>query len=132
MGIRVLIVDDSSTIRKIISRCLQAGELDVTEVCEAGNGQEALDALSRLRVNVVLADINMPKMDGLQLLAEIRQNRAWHDIPVLMITSESSAVSVREAINRGAAGYIRKPFTSSEIRSQLMPVLKIVPAHDLN
>jgi two-component system chemotaxis response regulator CheY len=104
MGIRVLIVDDSSTIRRIISRCLDRAEVGVTEVFEAGNGREALDLLSTQMVDVVLTDINMPTMDGLELLGEIKRNRQWGGIPVLVITSESGAEAVVEAVSKGAAG----------------------------
>ena len=125
MSISVLIVDDSSTIRKIISRCLQA-ELGISEVWEAGDGQEALDLLAKRTVSVVLSDINMPRMDGLQLLAAIKQKEAWNSMPVLMITTEGGAETVVDAVKKGAAGYIKKPFTAMEIRDQLAPVIKAV------
>jgi two-component system, chemotaxis family, chemotaxis protein CheY len=123
MGIRVLIVDDSSTIRRIISRCLDRAELGVTEVLEAGDGCEALEVMARQTVDVVLTDINMPNMDGLQLLGEIRKSTEWRTIPVLVITSESGSEAVREAILNGAAGYIKKPFTPLQLRSQFSPVM---------
>lgn len=126
MGVRVLIVDDSSTIRKIISRCLQQSELGISEMCEAGNGQEALELLAKRPVDVVLTDINMPTMDGIQLLSVIKQNEAWKSIPVLMITTEAGADSVIAAVSQGAAGYIKKPFTALEIHDQLAPVVKAV------
>jgi len=104
MGIRVLIVDDSSTIRRIISRCLDRAEVGVTEVFEASDGCEALDLLARQSIDVVLTDINMPNMDGLQLLGEIRKCKEWQTIPVLVITSESGSEAVGEAVSKGAAG----------------------------
>ena len=104
MGIRVLIVDDSSTIRRIISRCLERAEVGISEVFEAGDGREALDLLSTQAVEVVLTDINMPNMNGLQLLCEMKQSQRWGEIPVLVITSEGGSDAVIEAVNRGAAG----------------------------
>jgi two-component system, chemotaxis family, chemotaxis protein CheY len=126
MGIRVLIVDDSSTIRRIISRCLDRAEVGVTEVLEAGDGCEALELLASRKVDVVLTDINMPNMDGLQLLGEIRKSPKWGAIPVLVITSESGAEAVGEAVSKGAAGYIKKPFTPLQLRSQFVPVVSLV------
>jgi two-component system chemotaxis response regulator CheY len=126
MGIRVLIVDDSSTIRRIISRCLDRAEVGITEVFEAGDGCEALDLLARQSVDVVLTDINMPNMDGLQLLGEIRKSPEWAAIPVMVITSESGSEAVGKAISSGAAGYIKKPFTPLQLRSQIFPVVSQV------
>jgi two-component system, chemotaxis family, chemotaxis protein CheY len=124
MGIRVLVVDDSSTVRKIIQRCLQKAELGIDEVCEAGNGQEALDLLTGRTVDVVLSDINMPHMTGLQLLQAIKESPQWKRIPVFIISTEASADAVLEAVGKGAAGFIKKPFTPAEIHDQLGPVLK--------
>lgn len=104
MGIRVLIVDDSSTIRRIISRCLERAEVGVTEVFEASDGREALELLTTKAVDVVLTDINMPNMNGLQLLCEMKQSPHWGTIPVLVITSEGGSDAVVEAVTRGAAG----------------------------
>jgi two-component system, chemotaxis family, chemotaxis protein CheY len=104
MSISVLVVDDSSTIRKIIQRCIQQAGLGVTEICEAGNGQEALDLLAQRPVDLVLTDINMPRMDGLQLLSAIRQSPERGSVPVLMITTEAGAEAVVDAISKGATG----------------------------
>jgi len=126
MGIRVLIVDDSSTIRRIISRCLDRADVGVTQVFEASDGREALDLLATRTVDVVLTDINMPNMDGLELLGEIKRSQQWAAIPVLIITSDSGADSVVDAATKGAAGYIKKPFTPHQLRSQFVPVLPSV------
>lgn len=119
MGIRVLIVDDSSTVRKIIRRCLQQPELGIADVCEACDGEEALELLANRAVDIVLTDINMPKMNGIRLLTAIKQREQWKTIPVLMITTEAGAEEVAEAVGKGAAGFIKKPFTPMEIRDQL-------------
>jgi len=123
MAISVLVVDDSSTIRKIISRCLQSAALGVTEVVEAGNGQEALELLGKRTVDVVITNINMPRMNGMQLLCAIQQCEAWKGIPVLVISTEARADAVVEAIGKGAKGYIKKPFTPAEIHDQLAPLV---------
>jgi two-component system, chemotaxis family, chemotaxis protein CheY len=125
MGIRVLIVDDSSTIRRIISRCLDRAEVGVTEIFEAGDGCAALELLAKQRVDVVLTDINMPNMDGLQLMGELRKSPNWATIPVLVITSEGGSDAVEEAVSKGAAGYIKKPFTPLQLRSQFAPLVSL-------
>jgi|SRR5271166_32520 len=123
MGTTVLVVDDSCTVRKIIQRCLRQAELGIAEVCEAGNGQEALELLGQRRVDAVLSDINMPQMDGIQLLTALRGSQQWNHLPVLIISTEAGAEAVIDAVSKGASGYIRKPFTASEIHDQLGPLL---------
>jgi two-component system, chemotaxis family, chemotaxis protein CheY len=126
VGPAVLIVDDSSTIRLIVRRCREQGELGIADVWEAGNGEEALDILAKRPVDVVLTDINMPKMDGFQLLAAMKRDERRKTIPVLMITTQAAASAVLDAVQKGASGYIRKPFTPVQIRNQLLPLLKAV------
>ncbi len=124
MPVRVLIVDDSRTIRLIIRRCIEQTELDIEDILEAGNGQDALTVMADQDVHVVLTDINMPKMDGIRLLAEMKANERWRTVPVLMITTEAGTKAVLEAAKRGAAGYIRKPFTPAQIYEQLAPLIQ--------
>ena len=124
MAFNVLIVDDSSTIRKIICRCIQQTGLEIQSIFEAGDGEEALATLGREGVDVVLTDINMPKMNGVQLLTEMKQHEKYKTIPVLMITTEARVESVLDATSKGAVGYIKKPFTPVEIKEQLLPILK--------
>lgn len=124
MDVRVLIVDDSSTIRRIIRRCIEQARIGVREILEAGDGQEALDVLSTREIEVVLTDINMPRMTGRQLLSEMKKNPRWKSIAVLVITSESGSDTVVDAVQLGAAGYIKKPFTPVELRSRFVPILQ--------
>jgi two-component system chemotaxis response regulator CheY len=83
---------------------LRQTNLKVSEILEAEDGQQALDVLSKESVDIVLSDINMPRMNGLQLLSELRQRHDLSRIPVLMITSESGSESVVQAAELGAAG----------------------------
>src|SRR5580658_7842840 len=109
--IRTLIVDDSSVMRKIVERALRQAGLDLATVLEASSGTEALELLRRERVDLILSDINMPQMDGLEFLRQMEAQNLAPETPVVMITTESSEEHVREAIAAGAQGYIRKPFT---------------------
>ena len=119
MALDVLIVDDSAAIRKILQRVLRQAEVPLGTVYEAGDGREALEQLRAQKVGLVLSDINMPNMDGLQLLREIRANGAWRDLPVVMITTEGGQTRVMEAVQLGASGYVRKPFTADQIKEKL-------------
>ena len=120
MPFDVLIVDDSAAIRKILQRVLRQAEMNVGEVFEAGDGVEALASLKDHKVGLILSDINMPNMDGLQLLSQIRASAEWKNLPVLMITTEGSQNKVLEAVNLGASGYVRKPFTADQIKEKLV------------
>jgi two-component system chemotaxis response regulator CheY len=119
MPFDLLIVDDSTAIRKILQRVLHTAEIPLRNVYEAGDGIEALAVLRANEVSLVLSDINMPNMDGLQLLTQIRANEAWKKVPVIMITTEGSQVKVLEAAQLGANGYVRKPFTPEQIKTTL-------------
>ncbi|MFY9726797.1 MAG: response regulator [Bryobacteraceae bacterium] len=119
----VLVVDDSAAIRKILQRVLRQTGMAIRNIYEAGDGQEALQVLERQMVNLVLTDINMPKMDGIQLLAAIKGAAAWRAIPVVMVTTEGGEGRVSEAVRLGAAGYVRKPFTADQIKEKLVGVL---------
>jgi len=119
MPLDVMIVDDSAAIRKILQRVLMQAEIPLGKVIEAGDGAEALQALQANKVNLILSDINMPNMDGLQLLSAIRSNPETQTIPVVMITTEGGSTKVMEAVSLGASGYVRKPFTADQIKEKL-------------
>ncbi len=120
----VLVVDDSAAIRKILQRVLRQTGMAIRTIHEAGDGQEALDLLKSNPVGLVLTDINMPKMDGLQLLAALKNSPDWRSVPVLMITTEGGEAKVGEAVKLGAAGYVRKPFTADQIKEKLAGILE--------
>ena len=115
----VLIVDDSAAIRKILRRVLLQAGIPLGQVYEAGDGLEAVAGLKQQKVQLILSDINMPNMDGLQLLGALKGNQEWKNIPVIMITTEGSQAKVLEAVQLGAAGYVRKPFTAAQIKEKL-------------
>lgn len=119
MALDVLIVDDSAAIRKILQRVLNQAEIPLGKVYEAGDGLEAIEALKKNMVGLILSDINMPNLDGIQMLSQIKTNDAWKAIPVVMITTEGSQAKVMEAVSLGAAGYVRKPFTADQIKEKL-------------
>jgi two-component system chemotaxis response regulator CheY len=114
-----LVVDDSTAIRKILQRVLRQTGMPIGQVHEAANGKEALLLLETTSVDLILSDINMPEMDGLQLLASLKASARWRHIPVIMITTEGSATKVADAGRLGAAGYVRKPFSADQIKEKL-------------
>lgn len=119
----VLIVDDSAAIRKILQRVLRQTDLNIGEISEAGDGVEAVDVLKDRTFGLILSDINMPQMDGLQLLARIKEMPHLKTVPVIMITTEGGQGKVMEAVQLGATGYVRKPFTADQIKEKLSGVL---------
>lgn len=123
MALDVLIVDDSAAIRKILHRVLVQADVPLGRVVEAGDGIEALEVLKRQKVGLILSDINMPNMDGLQLLSAVKADTAAKDIPVIMVTTEGGSSKVMEAVNLGAAGYVRKPFTAEQIKEKLSGIV---------
>ncbi len=122
-SIRALIVDDSSVMRKIVERSLRQAGMDLQQVFEANNGAEALGVLNENAVDLILCDINMPVMDGLEFIKQLPGVANAKGVPVVMITTEGSEAHVVQAISAGARGYIRKPFTADQVKEQIIPIL---------
>lgn len=121
MGVNILIVDDSNTMRAVIKRTLAISGLDVGEVYEASNGIEALARMASHPVGVVLLDINMPVMNGVQLVKRIRDDPNLRDIPVIITSTEGSEARIEDLMRAGARGYVRKPFRPEQLRDALTP-----------
>ena len=121
---RLLIVDDSITMRMIIMRSIRQSGFKAEEILEARNGREALDIIGSNHIDIILSDINMPEMDGLEFLKRLRSSPDTRDIPVVMITAEGSESLIEKAEGLGASGFIRKPFTPESIGSKLSEILK--------
>jgi two-component system chemotaxis response regulator CheY len=124
MSIRALIVDDSSVMRKIVERCLRQAGMDLGQVLEASNGAEGLALVSENTFDLILSDINMPVMDGLEFVRRLKEMDNGKNVPIVMITTEGGEKSVLEALSLGAKGYIRKPFTPDQVKEHVIPVLR--------
>lgn len=124
--LRVLIVDDSSVMRKIIARSLRQAGLELEDPIEAGDGWEALVCLQQ-PVDLILCDINMPAMSGFEFIRMAKSVSNGRAIPIVMITTEGSDMCASEAMACGAQGYVRKPFTPAQLREQVFAVLQEVP-----
>ncbi len=125
--IRTLIVDDSSVMRKIVERSLRHAGIELEQVFEAGNGAEALGTLRDHSVDLILCDINMPVMDGLEFVRQVATVENAKGVPIVMITTEGSESHVVQALSCGARGYIRKPFTAEQVKEHVLPVLEKNP-----
>jgi len=124
MSIRALIVDDSSVMRKIVERCLRQAGMNLSQVLEASNGTEALALVNEHTLDLILSDINMPVMDGLEFIRHLKKVESAKNVPIVMITTEGGEKSVLEALSLGANGYIRKPFTPDQVKDHVIPVLR--------
>jgi len=120
----VLIVDDSSVMRKIVQRSLRLAGLEIETVLEADNGEQALTIVQQNSIDMIFSDINMPNMDGLEFVRQLQNLEAAKGVPIVMITTEGSQSRVVEALSLGARGYIRKPFTPDQMKERIAPLLE--------
>ena len=123
MSFNVLVVDDSPPMRQVMKKVIQISGFDVGELLEAGNGKEALKVLSSNWVDVILLDIHMPEMDGIEMLRRLSEEDLWKRIPVIMVTTEGREQMIEEAKRLGAKGYVKKPFNPEQIKEILMSVM---------
>ena len=125
MSFNVLIVDDSGAMRAVIKKIVTISGFQMDQCLQAGNGREAMEVLSNNWVDVIISDINMPEVNGLELLDQLKKNETLKEIPVIMITTEGSSERIQEAFNRGAKGFIKKPFLPEDIRKVLHQVIGV-------
>ncbi|MCX2780090.1 chemotaxis response regulator CheY [Microbulbifer thermotolerans] len=121
-GMKILVVDDFPTMRRIIRSLLK--ELGFTNVDEAEDGQEALSKLAAGDIEFVVSDWNMPNLNGLDMLKQIRADEATKSLPVLMVTAEAKKDNIVAAAQAGANGYIVKPFTAATLEEKLNKIFE--------
>lgn len=121
VDIRIMIVDDCPTTRKLLGLYLRGRGYSLVF---AENGLDALEKLARERISLILSDLNMPYMDGIELLRSIRSNPSLAHIPFLMVTTEADEEEKRKAIDSGANGYLIKPVTAEIILQNIKNILK--------
>lgn len=125
MGYKILIVDDSSVTRAVLKKTVQMTGVDVEEFYEAANGQEALEHLAAKKVDLILADLNMPQMNGLEMTDKIKSDPKTANIPIIVVSTEASAARIKLLKEKGIRGYVHKPFTPESIRNVLEEVLGV-------
>ena len=123
MGLNVLIVDDSGTMRSILSKVLRLSGFELNDILEAENGKAALEVLSQQWVDVILLDIHMPVMDGIELLKKMKSDDIQQNIPIVLVTTEAREERLSEAMELGAKAHVKKPFQPEEIREILNSIL---------
>ncbi|MEP4556079.1 chemotaxis response regulator CheY [Cobetia amphilecti] len=121
-NLRILVVDDFPTMRRIVRNLLK--ELGFTNVEEAEDGQQALEFLNQGSFELVISDWNMPNLDGLEMLRRVRANHATATLPVLMVTAEAKKENIIAAAQAGASGYVVKPFTAAVLEEKLGKVFE--------
>ena len=117
-SLRLFLADDHEIVRYGLRNLLES-QFGWTVVGEAADGREAVEKVLLLEPDVTLLDISMPRMNGLELLAHLRTDPKWKSLPVIMVTTEGSQNKVMQALELGANGYVRKPFTAEQIKTKL-------------
>ena len=125
MAFSVLIVDDSPAMRAFIKRVIDMSGFDVGTCLEASDGEEALEVLNRSWVDIVLTDINMPRMSGEELVRNMHQDEMMKEIPVVVVSTDSTEIRIKTMINLGAKGYVTQPFHPEQLRFELERVLEV-------
>jgi two-component system, chemotaxis family, chemotaxis protein CheY len=124
MAFNIMIVDDSQTMRKVIRKSVALCGFDLGDCWEAKDGREALSLLDSHGTDLILADLNMPVMNGLEMVRELRKSERHRNIPVVLITTEGSEKRLEEAYAVGVNGYIQKPFHPETIRDVLTRIME--------
>ena len=127
MASNILIVDDSALTRTAIRRIIEmVDEIDAGEIYEAENGLKAIAVLMNNDIDLVLADLNMPKINGIEMVGRMKNNPETADVPVVVVSTESSAQKIDMLMEQGIAGYLHKPFTPEEFKQVLSDVVGVL------
>jgi two-component system, chemotaxis family, chemotaxis protein CheY len=128
MAYNILIVDDSATTRAVIKRTIKLAEVPTENIYEASDGNAALEILACLSVDLVLADLNMPGMGGVEMTHNMRQLETTRALPVVIVTAEPNAQKLEQLRDADIQGYIRKPFTPEALRNIINQTLGVCHA----
>ena len=123
MSYNVLIVDDSETVRAIIAKTMEIAEVPIKEVFQAENGKVALDILKADWIDLVLTEINMPVMGGVEMINIMKEDNMLSSVPVVVVSTEGSKTRMDELLDLGVRSYIRKPFTPEKLKDIIESVL---------
>ncbi len=124
MAYNILIVDDSAIIRTALKKTLTISGIELGEVYEAENGKQALEQMENCWIDLVLADINMPVMNGMQMVDEMVSKKILNSIPVVIISTERSRTKIQELKNKGVSAYLNKPFTPENVKAVVDELLE--------
>jgi two-component system chemotaxis response regulator CheY len=125
---KILIVDDSSTTRAVMKRTLRMADFADCQIFDAVDGQAGLEFLATSQVDLVLADLNMPRMDGVEMIRRMDADPLLCNVPVIVVSAEPNAAALTPLRNASLRGHIRKPFTPEEIKKAITEVLGVTCA----
>ena len=125
MAFNILLVDDSATVRAVISKALKLAGVDINELYQAGNGKEALEVLEDSWVDLIFCDVSMPVMDGEEFVSSLNERGMIESIPVVIVSSAGSEPRVARLKAKGVRDYIQKPFTPERIREVVDQVMGV-------
>lgn len=128
MAINILVVDDSAVMRSMIKKTILNSGVEVEQIYEAGNGQEGLDVLAKEWLDILFIDVNMPVMDGMEMLERVRTNPEYVDLPILIVSTESNPERI-QIIQKMNAGFVHKPFTPEVLRERILEALGVLESH---
>ncbi len=114
MAFNLLLVDDSKTVRAVMVKMLRIANVVTNEVFQAANGKEALEVIAQNWVDLIFADLNMPVMNGIELIRELKEDGLMESIPVVVVSSEGSTAELQELTELGVRAFVRKPFRSEQ------------------
>ena len=128
MSLRLMIVDDSTSMRSFIKRVVRVSGLEVDSYHEAADGVEALEVLNHQEVDVILTDINMPRMNGEELVRRLSDSGLTATVPVIVVSTDATALRKDHLTALGAKGYLTKPFLPESLREEIERVLEMQDA----
>lgn len=123
MSLNILIVDDSATTRAVIAKALSLSGLPIGEVFQASNGLEALQCVDKVWVDLILADINMPVMNGVEMVERMSALRILESVPVIVVSTDGSASRMAHLKSCGVRAFVRKPFAPEAVRDVVQDLL---------
>jgi two-component system chemotaxis response regulator CheY len=128
MNTSVLIVDDSATVRRVVKRTICQAGFAIDTFLEARNGREALDTLRQITPSLVVTDINMPEMGGIELIQAMKAQASLRDIPCVVISTEGSHEVIEQMMELGVVGFVQKPFRPEELAPIIAPYVQMAVA----
>ncbi len=117
MPYNILIVDDSETVRAVIAKTLDIIGVPRQSIYQAGDGREGLEILRKQKISLVFSDINMPVMNGVEMIAEIKKDPELKSVPIVVVSTEGSKTRIEELRAMGISDYLRKPFTPEQFKN---------------
>lgn len=123
MSYNILVVDDSETMRAVISRTLKMAEVPIKELFQAANGKEAIKVLEQEWIDLVFADINMPEMNGVEMVEHMAADGLLSTIPVVIVSTEGSQTRIDQLKEKGVRAYLRKPFSPEQIKNVVTEIM---------